>query len=233
MPILLQPAFVLHRRPYRETSLIVELFTRDYGRVAAVARGLRKARSRHAGVLQPFVPLLVSWYGKGELVNLSQMEVNGVLAGLSSKNLRCGFYLNELLVRLLAKNDPHAQLFDFYHKTIKELLHQSDITNEKLLRLFEKKLLFEIGYGLPQDCSFNEQNFYYFDLERGFLPYSTADKKAATISTTAIFQGKILNALLNEHFEEPVILRDIKRLMRLIFSLLLGGQSLQSRRLFE
>jgi len=109
MTIVLQPAFVLHRRPYRETSFIVELFTPDYGRIAAVARGIRKTRSRTAAWLQPFVPLFVSCYGKGELLTLNQVEANGFLHVLTGKNLRCGFYLNELLMRLLPKHDQQAR----------------------------------------------------------------------------------------------------------------------------
>lgn len=236
MPIALQSAFVLHRRLYRETSLIVELFTKDYGRIAAVARGIRKARSRTAALLQPFVPLLISWVGKGELVTLTQMEhdVAFDVSLLSNKNLRCGFYLNELLMRLLPKNDAHPQLFAIYRQTLAALQQSEDSHRARALRLFEKKLLVEIGYGLSlnEEIPFSDELCYQFDLERGFLPYPSDEVKAATINPPGIFRGKILNAVLNESFDDHSILQEIKRLMRFIFSLLLGGRPLQSRKLF-
>lgn len=237
MPVSLQPAFVLHRRSYRETSLIVELFTLDYGRVAAVARGVRKARSRTAPLLQPFMPLLVSWYGKGELLTLTQIEGDAASGyfTLSNKNLRCGFYLNELLLRLLPKSDPHPQLFMIYKKTLAELRQQGEGVSESVLRLFEKKLLIEIGYGLPlnREMLFSDEHSYCFDLEHGFLPYTPADEKTAATRVPEVFGGKTLNALLNEDFHDQRVLQDIKRLMRFIFSLLLGSRPLQSRKLFE
>lgn len=230
MAISLQPAFVLHRRVYRETSLIVELFTQDYGRIAAVARGVRKARSRTASLLQPFVPLFISCYGKGELLTLTQIEADGI-SGLLNKNLRCGFYLNELLMRLLPKSDPHAQLFTIYKQTVAALRQQGEQLDERVLRLFEKKLLVEIGYGLPlrQENKFNDEQHYLFDLERGFFPCPLG----STLKAPTIFRGKTLNAMLNENFDDHSMLQEIKRLMRFILSLLLGDKPLQSRRLFE
>lgn len=227
MPIALQPAFVLHRRSYRETSLIIELFTLDQGRIAAVARGIRKAKSRTASLLQPFVPIFVSWYGKGELVTLTQVESNGYCGALVGRNLRCGFYLNELLMRLLPKQDPHASLFAIYQQTLTEL-RQGE--SEQALRLFEKNLLIEIGYGLPlkNEISFSDEGVYHFDHERGFLPHVPGQGLALEV-----FSGKTLNALLNENFENSQILQDIKRLMRFVFATLLGDKPLQSRKLFE
>lgn len=234
MLISLQPAFVLHRRRYRETSVIVELFTQDYGRISAVARGVRRAHSRTAALLQPFVPLLVSYYGKGELLTLTQIETESNLVHLSSKNLRCGFYLNELLMRLLAKNDPHAPLFAIYQQTLIALQQQDVAMNEKILRIFEKKLLVEIGYGLPlnKEVQFIDEEHYVFDLERGFLPYVHANNKIAVIRAPTLFLGKTLNALLKESFDDHTTLQEAKQLMRFIFSLLLGDRPLQSRRLF-
>lgn len=242
MSITLQPAFVLHRRSYRETSLIVELYTRDHGRIAVVARGIRKARSRTAALLQPFMPLLVSCYGKGELLTLSQVEASGFLRVLSGKNLRCGFYLNELLMRLLPKHDPHAQLFAIYRQTLEELqsaayADDADAVCEKALRLFEKKLLVEIGYGLPAKSEANERPFndeasYRFDVNQGFSPCSAGEMKTAALDRPGIFSGKTLNALLTENFEDNRSLQEVKRLMRFVLATLLG-RPLESRRLFE
>lgn len=220
----LEEAFILHRRSYRETSLIVELFTKDHGRIAAVARGIRKGGSHTAALLQPFMPLVVSWYGKSELVTLAQVEPNGFLGMLSGKNLCCGFYLNELLMRFLAKQDAHAQLFEIYKQAIIELQRAADTIDEKILRLFEKQLLVEIGYGLPTETAFNAEASYCFDVSRGFILASTGQRG---------FSGKMLNALLNENLDDSLLLQEVKRLMRFVFSSLLGGRPLQSRKLFE
>lgn len=226
MQTTLQPAFVLHRRPYRETSLLVELFTQNQGRVAVVARGIRKARSQTAVLLQPFMPIFVSWFGKGELLTLSQVEANGYVTTLAGKNLRCGFYLNELLLRLLPKQDAHPQLFSFYQQTLVAL---NEINTEKALRLFEKKLLEEIGYGLPfiNENKFSAESFYRFDLQQGFLP------AAGRGNSPGVFSGRILNVLLSEDFEDSQILGEVKTVMRFIFSSLLGGKPIESRQLFE
>ncbi len=231
MMVALQPAFVLHRRPYRETSLLVELFTQDYGRVAVVARGIRKARSRSAALLQPFMPLLVSWYGRGELHGLSQVEANGYLRALFGKNLRCGFYLNELLMRLLPKHDPHARLFATYRQTLEDLKGEAC---EKTLRLFEKKLLMELGYGLPlqEEQRFKDEENYRYNAEQGFLPCSSVTPKSAIPGRSGVFSGKALNALLTENFEDSLCLQEVKKLMRYILATLLGSP-LESRSLFE
>jgi len=231
MGVALQPAFVLHRRPYRETSWIVELFSQDHGRVAVVARGIRKARSRSAALLQPFMPLLVSWQGKGELQNLSQVEAGAEQPALSGKNLRCGFYLNELLMRLLPKQDPHARLFTVYRQTLENL--QGPVC-EKTLRLFEKNLLMEIGYGLPlwEEQQFKNEESYRFSAEHGFLPCSALESKSAIMARSGVFSGKTLNALLTENFEDSLCLQEIKRLMRFVLATLLG-RPLESRSLFE
>ncbi len=236
MSVAMQPAFVLHRRPYRETSWIVDLFTQDHGRIAAVARGFRKARSRNAAFLQPFMPLSVSWYGRGDLLTLSQVEANGFLGTFSGKNLRCGFYLNELLMRLLPKHDPHARLFMIYRQTLEALQAASSAEklSEKALRLFEKNLLMEIGYGLPlnKDLCFEVEVHYCFHPEQGFLPSSVPGQKSAILGRPAVFSGKALNALLTEDFEDSGNLQEMKRLMRLMLNSLLG-RPLESRSLFE
>src|SRR3954464_9342317 len=109
-----QPAFVLHSYPYKETSLIVDMFTRDYGRVALVAKGAKRPLSKLRGVLQTFQPLSISWSGKTEVRTLTAAEWIGGLVPLEKSALLCGFYLNELLVKLLARDDPHPALFDHY-----------------------------------------------------------------------------------------------------------------------
>src|SRR4051812_48805305 len=106
-PVLLQPAYVLHRRDYRESSFLVELFALEYGRLTVIARGARKAKSLLPGLLQPFIPLLVSWSGKTELLTLTHAEAHGEIKNLHGDCLFAGFYLNELLMCLLQKWDSH------------------------------------------------------------------------------------------------------------------------------
>jgi DNA repair protein RecO (recombination protein O) len=225
MRITLQPAFVLHHRPYRETSVLLDLLTRDYGRISVVARGVRQSRSRLRSLLQPFVPFLASWQGKGELVTLSSAESNGPPAWLKGECLLSGLYLNELLMRVLHKFDPHPEVYTIYQQTLLEL--QGVKLEQKTLRLFEKKLLEIIGYGLLLQCGdqpFQADKYYQFHREHGF--------EISEESGPATFLGKSLIALATEKLEDEASLRDAKRLMRLALAPLLGQHILQSRQLF-
>jgi DNA repair protein RecO (recombination protein O) len=116
-----QPAFVLHAYPYRETSLIVEAFTRDFGRVAVVARGAKRPRSELRGLLQGFQPLFLSWSGQQELKTLLKAEWRGGLPRVGGAALLCGFYLNELLLKLLPREDPHPDVFADYETALGDL----------------------------------------------------------------------------------------------------------------
>jgi DNA repair protein RecO (recombination protein O) len=149
--VQLARAYVLHQRPFRDSSLIVEAFTRDYGRLTVFAHAARGPRARF-GVLQPFRPLLLSWSGRGEAPTLSAAERAEMLdaeagaAALPAARLMSGFYLNELLLKLLVPHDPHTDLFDQYESTLAQLCHSSSA--DAPLRLFEARLLEFIGYGL-------------------------------------------------------------------------------------
>ncbi len=144
--VTLHPVFILHTRPFRDTSLLVDALTTEYGRISVLARGVRTARTPLRGILQPFVPLLMSWSGKGELVSMSKVEAVGLPYSLQGKALISGFYLNELIMRLLHRYDPHPILYDAYQQALLGL--QQKTTIELVLRLFEKCLLKELGYGL-------------------------------------------------------------------------------------
>src|SRR5512144_2623587 len=139
-----QPSFVLHTYPYRETSLIVEAFTREYGRVALVARGAKRPRSELRGVLQGFQPLLLSWSGQQELKTLIRAEWRGGLALPGGSALLCGVYLNELLLKLLPREDAHLALYDEYQAALAELVAGAE--QARVLRRFEVRLLAELGY---------------------------------------------------------------------------------------
>ena len=147
--IQLEPAYVLHSRSFRETSLIVEAFTREYGRVAVVARGVKSARSRRRNILQPFRPLLLSWNQKSDLGTLTGVDQVASPPALQGQALYCGLYLNELLMRLLHRGDPHIEVFERYRQILSELA--SDASPQPLLRIFEKHLLEAIGYAMLLD----------------------------------------------------------------------------------
>lgn len=146
MRIQLEPAFILHRRPYRDTSLLLEVFTREHGRQGLVARGARRARGRWRGVLEPLQPLRLSWSGRGEMGTLTDAEP-GARPALHGDGLYAGFYAGELLLRLTARADPHPLLYDEF-ETLLDALAAGD-SPAPALRLFERDLLAEIGYGMP------------------------------------------------------------------------------------
>jgi len=231
MRLSLQPAFILHHRPYRETSLLLDVFTRDHGRVSLIARGVRKNRSKMRPLLQPFYPLLLSFQGRTELLTLQTVEPRGIPIDLREDSLLGGFYLNELLMRLLQKQDPHPELYTIYQDTLLELGRTP--LQQKHLRLFEKKLLDALGYGLqlhhsiPDRKAFLGGRTYRFYPEQGFeLVEGESD-----VSNT-LFSGNSLLALASGNLDDEEILRDVKRLMRIALGVLLGPKPLQSRKLF-
>jgi len=226
MRITLQPAYILHHRLYHETSLLLDVFTQDVGRVSLIARGVRSGRSKLRPILQPFQPLVVSFQGKTELQTLTVAEAVGPPLQFPGKLLLSGFYLNELLIRLLQKHDPHPGLYTIYQNTLLEL--QLAKMQQKALRLFEVKLLTELGYGLQlrYDCvtgkEISTQAFYAFFPEQGFKQTESAEG----------FSGRALLALANEQLDELEVLREAKRIMRVAMGSILGWQPLNSRKLF-
>lgn len=231
--VLLQPAYVLHRRSYRESSFLVDLFTPDYGRMAVVASGVRKAKSSVQGILQPFIPLMVSFSGKGELMTLTHVEATGSVTGLTGECLFAGFYLNELLMSLLEKWDAHSNLYPVYAKTIQAL--QVPSLEQKTLRSFELYLLEELGYGLlpKSDVSlhnmFSADKYYRFIPELGFVLSELDDKSKGGSN---IFSGKSLLAIAKEDWQDESSLQDAKRLIRFVLAPLLGTRPIYSRQLF-
>lgn len=232
MRISLQPAFVLHHRAYRETSLLIDLFTEEHGRIAAIARGVRTQRSPLRSLLQPFTPLLVSWQGKSDLMMLTSAEPRGAPLCLQGDCLLSGFYLNELLVRVLQKNDPHPQLFAIYQQALVDL--QSDTLEQKVLRTFEKNLLSELGYGVQLKHDFVTgkdliaEAFYHYFPEQGFT--ICTDQLLQT--SAHVFSGKSLLSLASDQLSDDESLRDAKRLMRILLAAILGSQQIFSRKLF-
>lgn len=220
--VLLEPVFVLHTRPYQNSSLIVELLSMRHGRVAAIARSARGPKSRYKGCLQNFSPLLASWSGRRELMGLNHVESRGLAYQLSGQSLLSAFYLNELLLRLLPRDDAYPQIFADYQTTLGSL----ESTNELQisLRRFEKRLLEHLGYGMSFDVV--PQAFYQWLPDQGFL---RCEQSAAT---DRIFSGSSLLALQNENWDNPEDLVAAKRLMRLVLARHLGPRPLKSRELF-
>lgn len=227
--IVLEPAFVLHRRPYSNTSLILELLTLNYGRISALARSARGLKSRYKGRLELFFPLLVSWVGRGTLKCLGNVELNEMPYLLEGESLLCGFYLNELVLRLLYQDDPDHHVFYHYQNALHQL---SEGRIEASLRSFEKRLLEVLGYGLPLECDierdtpFEENQFYQYIPERGFL----LSEKNGELN---VFSGKSLLALREEVFSDVELLKEIKHLMRLALGKLLGKAPLKTRELLR
>lgn len=229
--VMLEPAFVLHSRPYRNSSLIAELFTLRFGRVVVVARSARGPRSRYQGKLQLFSPLLVSWSGRGDLKNLGDMECHGAMYRLEGKALLCGFYINELLIRLLKHEDPYPEVYHCYH----ELLHafEKQDFSEIQLRYFEKRLLKELGYELPlhydaaTTSKIESEYKYRYDPERGFIQAMDVG------GDSMLFSGDFLRAFEQESLNTLEDYRAAKRLMRLVLARHLGGRPLYTRSLLQ
>ena len=226
--VVLQPAFVLYTRPYRDTSLLVELLTRQSGRLTVLARGVRSMRSRAYGLLRLFSPLLVSFSGKSDLQNLNQVESNGNSYNLSANALFSGFYVNELLLRLLQRYDPHPNIYKTYQQTLITLAKFQQ--SENALRVFEKKLLVDLGYGLQLDRTVNgdpvlpEKN-YTFEFGVGLQKTKTAGQHS--------FSGGSLLALQMDNLASEEELRDAKKLLHAALRVLLGGRPLKTQTFFN
>src|SRR5690242_372226 len=161
--ITLEPAFVLHHREYRDTSRILDVFSARHGRLTLFARGARGPKSKLAPLLMPFRPLLVSWTGRGDAAQLTGAEPHGEMATLPSRQVLSGFYLNELIINLTTRHDPQPQLFDDYAAALRSLA--GDTAAEPTLRVFEKRLLASLGYGLEFDVQ--ADTYYRFHVGEG------------------------------------------------------------------
>ena len=225
-----EPAFVLHTYPYRETSLIVEALSRHAGRVALVARGAKRPRSAIRGQLLSFQPLELSWSGKNEPRTMHKAEWRGGQPMLQGLALLCGFYMNELLLKLLPRDDPHETLFDIYAQSLMDLSRQQDLP--VVLRRFELGLLRELGYGLVldhepgSDAPIVAENFYGYIPDRGPIARPGDGNQVQ-------FRGKTLLDLQREDFSDPHTLAEGKQLLRMQIKHHLGQQELQTRQLLR
>ena len=236
-----EPAFVLHSYPFRETSLIIEAFTRNFGRIAMVARGARRPRSVLRGVLLAFQPLQLSWGGKAELRTLHKAEWQGGLPQLQGRALLCGFYVNELMLKLLAREDPHEDLFETYRATFTALANGGDL--ETILRAFEQRLLKEAGYALTLDRdaatgeAITASNTYYYLIERGPVRVNGSGLHAAepghANENRLELAGQTLLDMARDDYTNPATLQQSKALMRVLINHCLGNQILNTRQLLK
>lgn len=219
-----EPAFVLHTYPWRETSLIVEAFSRRHGRLALVARGARRPLSSLKSRLLAFQPLELSWFGKGGLRTLHSAEWQGGDLRLAGRALMCGFYLNELLLKLLPPDDPHERLYDRYAETLHELSAGGD--PEPILRRFELDLLSELGYAQTLTHTTDGEAVqpgrrYGYVFDHGVVPAGSG----------ASYAGKTLLDLAAGDLSDPRTLAEGKQLMRILINHYLADKPLLTRQL--
>ncbi|SDV50993.1 DNA repair protein RecO [Chitinasiproducens palmae] len=225
-----QPGFVLHTYPYRETSLIAEVFTRDHGRLSLLAKGAKRPHSALRSVLHTFQPLALGWTGKGELRTMTQAEWLGGLLPLGGDALLSGFYANELLLRFLAREDAHTRLFDHYTLTLTRLAHGEPL--QHTLRAFERVLLMETGYGQAFDTTdsgrrpFEPASVYTFEPERGWRAPRNDDP-----TVWPQVSGQTLLDIAGDDYRNPRTAAQSRQLMRFLLHLYLGGQTLNTRQI--
>jgi DNA repair protein RecO (recombination protein O) len=223
--ITLTPGYLLHHRPWRDSSRILEVFSREYGRLTLFARAVRGPQARLAPVLQPFQPLLLSWSGRGEAPALTAAERAEGCAPLPSACLLAAFYLNELLLKLTTRHDPLPELFDHYHGALAQLRAGGAL--EAALRLFEKRLLEVLGYGLDLTSEAHSGRavqagcYYEFRPARGLEP--------ATAGRAGALCGASLLELASERLTSARALEDARRLLRAALAACLEGRPLATR----
>ena len=229
-----QPAYILHQRPFRDTSQILEVFTKDYGRLSIMSRGSRAQKSRLKSILQPFRALEIGWSGRGEMPTLISAEPAAqTVVFLQGKSLACALYMNELMMYLTYKHDIHANLFSQYHQSVNRLFVAEKLEQE--LRLFELNLLDNLGISIDllidagSGQRIKESSRYYFLIEQGL--YELKDSSA--VKNLPVMSGASLLAMSENRFDSPEILQDAKKLMRFILNYYLAGKKLKSRELFR
>lgn len=228
--VLLEPGFVLHHRPFRNTSLIVDCLTAQYGRQSLVAQGARRPGSRQSALLQPFCRLRFSWIRRGEMGRLTNVEADAKAFDIRGDALLAGFYLNELLLRLVPKGDQNDQIVSCYSSCLSQLAETQDAA--PALRFFELELLEALGYrvDLEQDFRTGEPIApdcdYIFEHEGGL----TACESHPTMET---FNGRHLISLRERRLDELECLRSARRLLGGILRLHLGERPLRTRQVMR
>ena len=222
-----QPAYILHRRPFRDSSQILDILTREHGKVAVVARGSRGSKSRLAGVLRPFLPLRVSWVAKSDLGTLTGAEAAGAPSGLRGDALLSAYYVNELMLHFLHRHDPQPEIYELYAQAIQALCGANNVA--ACLRHFELEFLSLLGYAVNLDreagteTDVDPDRNYDYRVEEGPVPVERSEG-------TLVFSGATLLAIAAGQFDDAEVLRAANRLLRDVVSHHLGGKELQSRK---
>ncbi|MGH8461016.1 MAG: DNA repair protein RecO [Stenotrophobium sp.] len=219
--IQLEPGYLLSARSYRDTSLLIEVFTSTQGRVGLIARGARGPRSKTRALLQVLQPLLLSWHASGDLGSLVSVESAGPPLPLCGERVFYGWYINELLLKLLQRHDPHPALFEAYATALAQLAGEHA---EAALRIFEKRLLAELGYGLHLPETLLPEQRYLYDPNIGVLPAGAGG---------ASYAGTSLIALEQETLDSPAALADARHLLHQALEVQLAGKTLETPRLLR
>lgn len=225
--VLLEHGFVLHQRPYRDSSQLLECMTAAHGRMGLVARGSRRAKTGQRALLQPFAPLRMSWVRRGELGRLTHVEAEGLSHALEGQRLLAGFYVNELLLRLTARGDPNPEVFSCYSRCLAQLAGTQSVARP--LRVFEFELLRALGYGLELDGDsatgepLRSDSSYVYELEQGFRRAEPRDEDEDH------YPGRDLLALRDLRLDDDASLRTAQRLLGRALKAHLGERPLMSR----
>ena len=227
-----QAVYVLHTYPFKETSLVVELFSQQFGRIAAVAKGARRPHSAMRGKLQSFQMLSGAWSGKNELKTLHSLDWNAGLTLIKGEALMCGFYMNELLLRLLPREDAHESLFEYYANALQTLSNGADLATT--LRRFELKLLQEMGYAVPllqdeNDVAIVADKTYRYEAEFG-----ACELKGSNIGMRkngVQLSGKTMLDMACDDYADSATQSQSKQLMRYLIAHYLGDKPLHTRQL--
>lgn len=222
-----QAAFILHHRPFRDTSQLLDVLSREHGKLALVARGSRGPKSRLRGVLRPFMPLSMSWVQRTDLGTLTGAELRGAPLRLTGDALLSGYYVNELLLHFMHRHDPQPDIFDSYAEVIAALGAASDVA--ACLRAFEIDLLRHLGYALNLEyeaeshAALRADAHYEYRFEQGPVAVARTDGPL-------LFSGAQLSAIAARDFSDPAVLRAANRLLREVIGFHLGGKELKSRK---
>ncbi len=226
----LHECYILHRRDYRNSSLLLELFSKELGRLPAIAKGVKSARSKKQGELQCFHPLQLGLVGRGEIRSVTTIDADHRPYRLTGKALYCGLYLSELLMRMTARNDPHPELFEQYKQALAALAGNDKY--DHILRYFEINMLDTLGYGLLLNCQATGEPLlpdhrYHYQIEHGPIPIATGNIDGMTV------HGSTLLALSRGEPFAHAAAQEAKRLMRSVLAHYLGTKPLKSRELFQ
>ncbi len=227
-----EPAWLLHHRPFRDSSQILDILSRDHGRLAVVAKGSRGAKSKFRGILRPFMPLQLSWAMRSDLGTLTGAEMNGAPLSLTGDALISGYYVNELILKLTHRHDPQPEIFASYGETIGQLVGSEDVA--PFLRQFEIELLQMLGYALNLDHDtqtrqpLRAEQLYEYRASDGPVPVSNPARDGPMV-----FTGAELVAIGKQSFADRAVLKNAGRLLKHVIAYHLDGRQLKSRKVLR